>query len=303
MPPSRREVRYGERVAALPSAMWQDACLVEEDDRLRDPAAAPDGRRAVGRSATSPRRTAPSSVARCARIASAFRSASTSVARPPSNRSRTPSTIAPPRSWSGRVATTVPSATRLSGVVNTSSVGMLTTVSRPQLVVIPPESQLAPRSRPMRRSVPAPSWKWRARRPAASSVVDRCAQRRDVATPRLDGIVGIETKDRPERLSVGLDVRRTQDPVRDAAVMRPAQWSSSPHLLQPWRRQLQSSACDPWRPAQGRRRRANRKQGRPRRRCRRSRFSMHSSMCRSHQDGVSSSDSSAAWRSRDRFTC
>jgi hypothetical protein len=58
--------------------------------------------------------------------------------------------------------------------VNTSSVGRLATVGRPQFVSMLAEVHLAPSSSPTRRSVPGP-WKRRSVKPAAARLSTRLA--------------------------------------------------------------------------------------------------------------------------------
>ena len=82
-------------------------------------------------SATSPRRTAPGSVPTPSAAASALRSASTVDDPAVLEAEPEPLHVAPPVNEIGRVAATVPSAIRLSGVVNTSSVGMFAIIGGP----------------------------------------------------------------------------------------------------------------------------------------------------------------------------
>ena len=83
--------------------------------------------------ATSPRNDAFSSLASCPRTTSAPSSAVTDEIRPSSNSSSSPRTMLPSIA-SGRVARTRPAVRRESGVVKTSSVGMLATYGRPSAV-------------------------------------------------------------------------------------------------------------------------------------------------------------------------
>ena len=79
------------------------------------------------------------------------------TARPCSKRRVRPSTRPAPRTrWMGRLMRTTPSVRLWSGVVNTSSVGMLTTIGAPQRVSVAAFAHRAPARRPTIRSVPPP---------------------------------------------------------------------------------------------------------------------------------------------------
>ena len=108
--------------------MWQVAFSSNSVSRKRIPALFT--REAPSTSATSPSERAPSSASSCSRTTSAPCDALRSTTRPPSKRSSRSRTRVP---WSMNsfVARTVPSARRRSGVVKTSSVGMLGTCGRP----------------------------------------------------------------------------------------------------------------------------------------------------------------------------
>ena len=90
------------------------------------------------------------------RTTSAPCSASTWTARPPSNRTSSPVTVVPDVN-SGLVEVTTPSTRSGSGVVNTSSVGMLGWCSIPSAVSNLAASQRLDGSSPTLRSVPGPS--------------------------------------------------------------------------------------------------------------------------------------------------
>src|SRR5688500_9299121 len=105
-----------------PNAMWQVAfsskSVSQNVSPVRFTAEVPSTR------ATSPRYGACSSTASCSRMISPPLAAVTSVMRPCSNRTARSETRVPPVT-SGFVDRTTPSARRQSGVVTTSSVGML----------------------------------------------------------------------------------------------------------------------------------------------------------------------------------
>ena len=165
-------------------------------------------------------------------------SASISTARPAENRSRSPSPRPPPSSCTGRVARTVPSVRRASGVVKTSSVGMFATVARPQLVVMPPDIQRAREVRPTVRSVSGPE-KCSASNPRSAS----CRTQRElsqVIAPGLDGVVMVEPDDggdqAPELIEIGRAQQALGDPLTRPGHERPVHLAAA-HRAKQRRRQ------------------------------------------------------------------
>ena len=141
-------------------------------------------------------------------------SASISTARPEENRSRSPSPRPPPSSCTGRVARTVPSVRRASGVVKTSSVGMSATVARPQLAVMPPDIQRARDVRPTVRSVSGPA-KCSALIPRSASCSGAERELSQVIAPGLDGVVMVESDDGSDQAPELVEIGRAQQALGD----------------------------------------------------------------------------------------
>ena len=152
-----------------PSAVGDMAARVLVEERVQEDEARTSDARSPSTSATSPSIAAPSSVRICSRTTSTPQLAFTFTARPPSkriSRSRTTS----PRTVNGFVDRTVPSVRRRSGVVNTSSVGTLTTCRRPSTVSSSAVDQFERGVSPTVRSVPGPRKRMQSNRRSSSSV-------------------------------------------------------------------------------------------------------------------------------------
>ena len=121
----------------------------------------------------------------------------------------------PPTICTGRVAATVPSTRRQSGVVKTSSVGMLTMHERPQLVAIPPESHRPPSIVPTVRSVPAAGEVHR-REAAFREQARPLPKTLDVLGPGALGVRLVQADDRRDRVPEPVDVGRAEEPLGPA---------------------------------------------------------------------------------------